>query len=496
MAALAPGVDSSEPQFFTVGGVSLPAISQSLFQTLNQSGYQSALANYNAQKGSEGPYATYTNTAPDPNGIYTNAQSLLGDAAGNGAPYSNSSNYSIVPQGDGGFGIEMKTGDKQGTVVPYALQNGQYVPQTTGLTNQYWNTSQGNAMEVLAPLAVVGGAAAAAGGILGAGAGAASAGSGAGGAAAGGASIVPSTADAALSESVVGSGGEALGAGGGAAGFGSASSVSLSDVNNAYKGYNVANNLINGPAKMTPTATNGGQGTAITNPDGSMNYGNLAGDLVAGGLGTLANGSTASSLTGMYNNAATAAAPAVNTMNNTIQNPQSYFNSNMYQSQAALYAQGVNAQKNAAGTTGNSIDYDQKMTGFAANSYDSYLQQLTSAANVGLTNQRAYAPYNATGAAVGNQSAAPFLTALGGSQGVGSLFNSLNNSLTGGSTTGVPFSNSTSANPYSSTGGQDWSQSYTPGESYDPSMVDPSTLSSTGGDLSDLSFTDATGGLF
>ena len=78
----------------------------------------------------------------------------------------------------------------------------------------------------------------------------------------------------------------------------------------------------------------------------------------------------------------------------------------MYQSQAALYGNNVDAQKNAAGTAGNGIDYTQKMMGFAGQNYNNYLSTVGNQAQGFLGNQAKYGQDYAVGTALANQSQA------------------------------------------------------------------------------------------
>ena len=108
----------------------------------------------------------------------------------------------------------------------------------------------------------------------------------------------------------------------------------------------------------------------------------------------------------MYNTAGAQAAPSVNTVNNTVSTPNQFFQSPFYQSLASLYGNNVNAQKNAAGTNGNPIDYTQKMMGFGAGTYDNYLNSINGVAQGMLGNQAKYGADYAFGTALGNTSGA------------------------------------------------------------------------------------------
>ena len=122
--------------------------------------------------------------------------------------------------------------------------------------------------------------------------------------------------------------------------------------------------------------------------------------------GNNANQNIANNLMEMYNTAGAQAAPSVNTVNNTVSNPNQFFQSPFYQSLASLYGNNVNAQKNAAGTNGNPIDYTQKMMGFGAGTYDNYLNSINGVAQGMLGNQAKYGADYAFGTALGNTSGA------------------------------------------------------------------------------------------
>ena len=202
----------------------------------------------------------------------------------------------------------------------------------------------------------------------------------------------------------------------------------------------------------------GADTNSITNPFGSGSnvLGSLA-SLYNTYQGNQANQTTGANLMDMYNNAANQAAPSVQATNNLIQNPNSYFSSPLYQSQAALYGNNVDAQKNAAGTAGNGIDYTQKMMGFAGQSYDNNLNTVGNQAQGFLGNQAKYGLDYAYGTSLQNQSnsaangkyAGALANFLGGSGG-----NSLLSALGKGASSGLGYLTGNGTNvDYSGGGG-------------------------------------------
>ena len=186
-------------------------------------------------------------------------------------------------------------------------------------------------------------------------------------------------------------GGGAVGAGVGAAGSSLASGEVGSLFNNGSSGVSTSSN---------PAASIGNPFGAGSNPLGSL------ASLYNTYQGNQSNQQLGNNLMGMYTNAGAQAAPSVQATNNLIQNPNSYFSSPLYQSQAALYGNNVDAQKNAAGTAGNGIDYTQKMMGFAGQNYNNYLSTVGNQAQGFLGNQAKYGQDYAVGTALANQSQA------------------------------------------------------------------------------------------
>jgi hypothetical protein len=205
--------------------------------------------------------------------------------------------------------------------------------------------------------------------------------------------------------------------------------------------YNVSN-MTDGSGNLLP-ATGSGGGTSNWGQIG-QGLGQLAGPLSSlynSYSGNKANQNISSNLMGMYTNAQNLSQPSVNQVNQTIQNPNSYFSSPLYQSQANLYGNNVDAQKNASGTAGNGIDYTQKMMGFAGQNYDNYVNTIGGQAQGFLGNQAKYGQDYAFGTALGNTSGAASnasmlntgLGSLGSAvSGLGSLYSGVNG-LTGGS---------------------------------------------------------------
>jgi hypothetical protein len=168
---------------------------------------------------------------------------------------------------------------------------------------------------------------------------------------------------------------------------------------------------------------------SLFNSNGGLNYGTAlqgAGTAIGALLGNNANQATAGTLQGMYTNAANQAAPSVQAVNNTIQNPNTFFNSPYYKSLSSLYGNNVNATNNAAGNNGNNVTDQQKMMAFGNQQYDSYLNTIGGQAQGFLSNQAKYAPYNATGASLGNNSQSSMYGNLGNmlATGFGSALNS------------------------------------------------------------------------
>jgi hypothetical protein len=172
--------------------------------------------------------------------------------------------------------------------------------------------------------------------------------------------------------------------------------------------------------------------TVGDNLNSMVGSGSPLGNLFNTYSGNKANQNISNNLMNMYTGALNTQGPSVNAMNQMIQDPNSFFQSPLYQSQAALYGNGVNAAKNAAGTNGNSIDYTQKMMGFAGQQYNNTLASYTNAANATMANTGRYGQDYAYGTALGNTSnAAANGTMLGniGSVigGLGSLFSNGSN---------------------------------------------------------------------
>lgn len=194
-----------------------------------------------------------------------------------------------------------------------------------------------------------------------------------------------------------------------------------------------------------------GMGSATSSPfgPGSSTIGSLA-SLYNTYQGNQANQQLGNNLMGMYTNAQQQAAPSVQATNNLIQNPNSYFSSPLYQSQANLYGQNVNANLNASGQAGNGIQYTKDMMGFAGQNYDNYLNTVGNQAQGFLGNQAKYGQDYAYGTALANQSNA---AANGNYVNAGA---NLLSSLTGGSNGGLSslFGNSSTggASPYTAQG--------------------------------------------
>ena len=277
---VAPPTGAQDPSWTQFNGFSLPSIPQAdvnaggvdqgwLQQNLGAGGVNGN--NYQWTGFGGNPATQYVTPSADGVSAADLQQQQQAAAAAGAAP--------------GQFGVEVKSGDKQGTDVQYVLDpnTGMYVPQANSANNQYWNTSAAdNNKDIgifLATAASLGGAAGA---------------FGAGGAAAGdagGASIVPSTADAATTGAVVGSGGEALGAGGGAAGFGAADAAgasgtflpATSDATATPLAPDLASQF--GIVGSTPDA-GAGAGAGVF---GSVGGGSAAAPAVSSGFGSAAN---------------------------------------------------------------------------------------------------------------------------------------------------------------------------------------------------------------
>jgi len=206
------------------------------------------------------------------------------------------------------------------------------------------------------------------------------------------------------------------------------------------------NNGIMGDGSSTLPSSMYGTGGGVGTPDTSwyqpgngsgFNFNDFmsgGGSQLLGGLGTLFgatsgnqnNQAIASDLKGMYNNAQAQAQPSINATNNMITNPNSFFQSPLYQAQASLYGNNVMAGKNASGTSGNNIDYSQKMMGFGANQYNQNLSTLGNISNNFMNNQRGYAQDYANGSMIGNSSSGGMLGGLmSGAGGIASGLSSL-----------------------------------------------------------------------
>jgi len=345
-------------------------------------------------------YAGLTYHAPDP-------------GSGTGAYYSDASGNAMTQSFDSGTAGLIKVGGNDGTwqldpnfnpsqVQPWqntAVNNGQDYLQknlATGQTVDQARDTGGNMWNLVGTVGL--GALAMYGGAALAGAGAAGGGAAAGGAAGG--------TDVASTAGVVGSAGAGAGTDAGIteAGLGASGGLSTTQIGTGMKagGYvanatgnkdlgsalNIGGNALSGnyvqaglgvagatgmmpqTGVSQPQQASGGtqpQTTGIntpnsfTNPDGSINYGGA----IAGGLGALystaANNNIGSSLQGMYGTAQGQAAPFNSALSQLYANPNSYFSSPLYQSQANLYGDQVMRGKNASGTASNNIDYAQKM---------------------------------------------------------------------------------------------------------------------------------------
>jgi len=199
----------------------------------------------------------------------------------------------------------------------------------------------------------------------------------------------------------------------------------------------------NGGSMPGPSGTS----TGGIDPNNPVNMGNnIGGGNILQGLsqlyntyqGNQANQNIGNNLMGMYNNAGALTAPSVNATNNMISNPSSFFSSPLYQAQANLYGDQVNAGKNAAGTNGNGIDYTQKMMGFAGQQYNNTLANYNNAAQGFLGNQAKYGQDYAYGTALNNTSRAASnggyangLAQLFGGSGGNSLLSSLGSGASG-----------------------------------------------------------------
>jgi len=237
----------------------------------------------------------------------------------------------------------------------------------------------------------------------------------------------------------------------GSSGLGGSPGMSTGGLSSFDPGYT---SMINGTANAGTDASTMGYGAPGSGFDtslGSAGSGGMSGlgQLGSGiqsllgqnGLGGLyntwkgnqLNQTTANNLMAMYGNAGAMAQPSVQATNQAISNPNSYFSSPLYQSQAALYGNNVDAQKNAAGTAGNGIDYTQKMMGFAGQNYDNYVNTIGGQAQGFLGNQAKYGQDYAFGQGLSalSQGAEQNNLASGISNNGGSILSGLGNVASG-----------------------------------------------------------------
>jgi len=141
-------------------------------------------ADPNVPRMADGSY--WVNTGGDAGGYWSNRQPiwrLRPEAAGQydwwgkAGEGSNSVNVLRDPNNPNSFSLQVKTADKQGTIIPYVLQGDQWVPQREGVRNVGWDTNDwgqaGLGMvlgaaglgALLAPASAGGGAAAPAGSV-------------------------------------------------------------------------------------------------------------------------------------------------------------------------------------------------------------------------------------------------------------------------------------------------------------------------------------------
>jgi hypothetical protein len=68
--------------------------------------------------------------------------------------FGHHANWDIIPDPNNpnAMGFMVKTGDKQGTVIPYTRQGDMWVPQTEGIANRYWDTNDSTGNLALASI--------------------------------------------------------------------------------------------------------------------------------------------------------------------------------------------------------------------------------------------------------------------------------------------------------------------------------------------------------
>jgi hypothetical protein len=338
-------------------------------------------------------------------GRYGHFSNLAGSAIGN-------TNYEIGGITRGGpdpfagdtFGLQMKSGDKQGTYVTYKKQGDRWVPQVETAGTREWNTNP--TARDYAPLAIVGGfglGSALAGGALGAGAGA---GAGTGAGAGGSFGLVDTGA-------LAGAGGAAGGAGG-------------SMVPSFLQNLGVSDILKYGSTALKGlNAMNGGTQQMA----GGAQPRNWLDQLAGVGTGIYSDNQNRKAFE-MLNNAFSrqeeARAPFLNRLQESYTNPNSYLQSPEYQALAGLEQNRLNRGAGATGRLANDIDRETLLQAHAQKNLGNYRQGLQSSMNAvplpwGQFSEAAGRTARGGGATAGGVNYSGILQNLGGASGISDL---------------------------------------------------------------------------
>jgi hypothetical protein len=344
--------------------------------------------------------------------------------------FHNSTNVSWEGDQSTGPVLKYKTADKEGSSVPYTLQNGQWVPQLDKVKTSFWDTNSSEQNKWLAIMAA--GMAGGAGMSMLPGANIASlipeaasfGGAGTAGAVggAGAAAGIPWAGPVGMADAMGGgmfSIPGTVGAAGAAGGATSGLPSWLSSLGSKFGG-TALSSLASGLFQDTgnPSAggsKTGGLGGALGGALGSLTGGgsNLM-DLLGAYYSSRSNEKLGDEYLKIWNQMQGNAAPFMNRLQDTYKDPGSFFAGPEYQALARVASNKFARQGAKAGTNANSIDDELLMQDHAAKWMDDYRKGLQGSVDSTQRQLAAFAPFMISGMQNSYGSLSPYFSMLGG----------------------------------------------------------------------------------
>lgn len=196
---------------------------------------------------------------------------------------------------------------------------------------------------------------------------------------------------------------------------GQTSNMSLKDLYQYYQAGSGAVNAANGGggsngSQQQRPSNNGG---SMTNPDGSINWANLIGNLGSAWYSQNRMNNYGGDLQGMFTRMENNAAPFLNRLSESYSNPDSYLKGPEYQALQGLEEDRLNRRAGASGRLGNDIDRDVLLQKYAQQQLGQYRQGLQSSVDSLYGNAARYAPLYQAGSTARNASGAPLFGMMG-----------------------------------------------------------------------------------